>query len=289
MGPPGPAFSADPIRGTGMPAITDKEFAQFSEFIKKNYGIYLKPEKKALLTGRLHQIMLGKNFSSFTEYYDYLVNDKSGEAITAFLNRITTNHTFFMREADHFFYFRDHVLPELEKKVKDRDLRIWSAACSSGEEPYTLAMVIDEYFGNRKSSWDTQLLATDISMKVLEIARKGVYSNERIAPLPAEWRRKYFEPVDEERSMVTEKIKKEVLFRRFNLMEACFPFSKKFHVIFCRNVMIYFQEDTKSELIRKFYNHMEDGGYLFVGHSETITRGETGFKSIMPAVYRKES
>lgn len=270
-----------------MPAITDEEFARFSEFIQKNYGIYLKPEKKALLTGRLQQIMLSKNFSSFTEYFDYLVSDESGEAITAFLNRITTNHTYFMREADHFFFLRDKVLPELEKKVTDRDLRTWCAACSSGEEAYTIAMVIDEYFGKRKAAWDTKLLATDISMKVLDIAKKGIYSNERIAPLPADWRRKYFVPVDRDNSMVVENIKKEVLFRRFNLMEPRFPFKKKFHVIFCRNVMIYFQEHTKAELISKFYNLLADGGYLFVGHSETLTRDATGFKSVMPAVYQK--
>jgi chemotaxis protein methyltransferase CheR len=270
-----------------MITITDKEFQQLAAFIKENYGIHLKDEKKTLVMGRLHNVLAGKGFLNFSNYYHYLVTDKSGEAISTLMNKISTNHTFFMREADHFHYFKDHVLPYLAETVRNKDLRIWSAGCSSGEEPYTLAMLIDEYFGMEKSRWDAKILATDISSRVLEEAAKGIYHNEEISTLPAGMRLSYFKRYDNDHAEIIDKIKKEVIFRRFNLMEQNFPFKRKFHVIFCRNVMIYFDNQTKRELVGKFYNYLENGGYLFIGHSESISRGETKLKYVLPAIYRK--
>jgi chemotaxis protein methyltransferase CheR len=193
-----------------------------------------------------------------------------------------------MRESDHFNYFRDTVLPYIKNTVGSNDLRIWSAGCSTGEEPYTLAMIIDEFFGEEKSKWDTKVLATDISSRVLEKAAKGIYSNEAAAYLPGKWKIKYFDVFDKESIIINEKIRNEVIYRKFNLMEDNFPFRKKFHVIFCRNVMIYFDTRTKWELANKFYDKMEYGGYLFIGHSESLNRDETRYKYILPAVYRKE-
>lgn len=271
-----------------MVEITMQEFQQLSDFIKSNYGIRLKKEKMALVSGRLHNVLQQEGFSNFTEYYHYLVSDNSGYAVTTLIDRITTNHTFFMREASHFHYFRDKVLPYLSSTVKEKDLRIWCAACSTGEEAYTLAMVIDEYFGKSKLWWDTKILATDISEQVLETAKKGIYSNERIAPLPASWKSAYFKAHDQENSVIIDKIKREVIFRKLNLMDNAFPFKKKLHTIFCRNVMIYFDNETKDRLVQKFYNHLDYGGYLFIGHSESLNRETTNFKYILPSVYRKE-
>ncbi len=271
-----------------MITINDKEFEQLSEYIHANYGIYLKKEKRTLVTGRLHNVLQQAGFKSFTEYYNYVVSDKTGKAAITLIDKISTNHTFFMREADHFYYFRDKVLPMLSAVVKNRDLRIWSAACSSGEEPYTLAMILDEYFGREKPLWDTKVLATDISDKVLETARKGTYVSERITPLPAAWRINYFTKADCDKCQLTDRIRNEVIYRKFNLMEKTFPFHKKFHTIFCRNVMIYFDSVTKAELINKLYDQLEYGGYLFIGHSESINRDTSGFKYVVPAVYRKE-
>ncbi|MCW2278329.1 CheR family methyltransferase [Heliophilum fasciatum] len=270
-----------------MPDITGKGFRQLTEYIKNNYGIHLKDEKKTLVHGRLHQILESKKLNSLGEYYEYILADKTGEAVETLLNKITTNHTFFMREAEHFYFFRDKVLPFLSSTVKSKDLRIWSAACSSGEESYTLAMLIDEFLDKDKPNWDAKILATDISDKVLTIARQGIYSNDRIAPLPLSWKIKYFTKINQENSAVIEAIKREVIYRKFNLMDT-FPFRKNFHVIFCRNVMIYFDTPTKEALIRKFYNSLEHGGYLFVGLSESVNRETTQFKYIMPSVYRKE-
>ncbi|NLA86359.1 MAG: protein-glutamate O-methyltransferase CheR [Clostridiales bacterium] len=271
-----------------MIKITQSEFQQIADYVKANYGIQLKKEKMALVTGRLHSILTRHNFKSFSEYFDYVVNDKTGEAATTFINKITTNHTYFMREPEHFNFFRDKVLPVLRQQVSTRDLRIWSAGCASGEEPYTLAMIIDEFFGAEKKYWDTKILATDISLKALEEAKKGVYSNKDIEPVPSHWKHNYFKKVDNEYSAVNDAIRDEVLFRRLNLMDQVFSFKKKFHVIFCRNVMIYFNNETKHELVSKYYDLTEKGGYLFIGHAESLNRDLTKYKFIMPAVYKKE-
>jgi len=268
--------------------ITDEEFRKLSEYIKSNYGIHLKQEKKALVNGRLQNVLIQSNFKNFSEYYNYVIHDKSGEATVNLLNKITTNHTFFMREPEHFYYFRDEVLPYLKENVRNNDLRIWSAGCSTGEEPYTLAMILDEFFGAEKAMWDSKILATDISKRALEAAGNGKYGNQDIAPLPLNWKMNYFERVDDSSSVVCDKIKKEVIFRSFNLMNKTFSFKRKFHVIFCRNVMIYFNNEVKWDLINKFYDATEEGGYLFVGHSESFNREAMRYKFIKPAIYRKE-
>lgn len=271
-----------------MIQISDQEFRQLASYVKGNYGINLKDEKRALVIGRLHNVMAQKNFSSFSDYIAYLFADKTGEAVHTFVEKITTNHTFFMREPDHFDFFRDTVLPYLVKTKKDRDLRIWSAGCSSGEEAYTLALIMHDFFRVDKSLWDTKILATDISARVLEMATEGIYPLERIVTLPAQWKLSYFKKVDSENYLLNEKIRSEVIFRKFNLMEPAFPFKKKFDVIFCRNVMIYFDSQTKTELVNKFYNMTAPGGYLFIGHSEALNRAETKYRYIQPAIYRKE-
>jgi chemotaxis protein methyltransferase CheR len=268
--------------------ITDKEYEILTDYILENYGIKLGDRKKTLVVGRLQNILLQKGFTSFSEYFNHVVADKTGDAVATLVDKITTNHTFFMREPDHFYYFRDNVLPYLASTIKDKDLRIWSAGCSTGEEAYTLAMIMQDYFGPKKTFWDTSVLATDISNKVLDAAKKAEYRNKDIKPLPPYWRINYFTKINKEKSIVVDQIKNEVIFRFFNLMNSSFPFKKKFHVIFCRNVMIYFDPQTKKELVNRFYDFLEFGGYLFIGRSETIKREETKFKYVMPAIYRKE-
>lgn len=271
-----------------MISITKNEFEQLTNYIRAQYGINLKEEKRTLVSGRLYNELVHNGFNNYTDYIKYILSDSSGRALNSLVNRITTNHTYFMREEDHFYYFRDVVLPYLVAVVRNKDLRIWSAGCSSGEEPYTLAMIIDEFFGKEKMWWDTKILATDISSKVLENAVKGTYSNDEIKMISPQWKMNYFKKLDNDQVSIVEKIKNEIVFRRFNLMNETFPFKQKFHVIFCRNVMIYFDMETKRKLISKFYDSLEYGGYLFVGHSETIERGSTKFKYVMPSVYRKE-
>ncbi len=271
-----------------MVSIKEDEFEEFSKYIKSVYGINFRKEKKTLIEGRLGQVLLNMNFDSLTAYLEYVKADKTGQAASIMLDKITTNHTFFMREPAHFNYFRDVALPYLTQTVKDHDLRIWSAACSSGEEPYTLAMIIDEYFGSNKSRWDTKILATDISRGVLAAAESGVYSEEKISGLPERWKKNYFEKQSDGYYIISEKIRNEVIFRSINLMDEKFPFRKRMHVIFCRNVMIYFDSNTKDRLAERLYDITEPGGFLFIGHSESLNREKTRFRYITPAVYRRE-
>lgn len=271
-----------------MVDIKETEFIKLATFIKSYYGVNLF-EKKLLIQGRLQTILTQRNFNNFSEYYNYVTEDKTGKAATELLNKVTTNYTFFMREPHHFELFKNCVLPYLVKKCKiEKNMRIWSAGCSSGEEAYTLAMLISDYFGMNKGNWDTTILATDISSGVLKTAEEGIYDNTEIKNIPDIWKKIYFKKYDNTRSKVRDSIKSEVVFRRFNLMNVKFPFKRKFHVIFCRNVMIYFDDKTKETLINKFYDWTEEGGYLFIGHSESISFSNNGYKYIMPSVYRKE-
>jgi len=272
--------------GDRMIEITDAEFKQLIVYIKSNYGINL-TQKRNLIEGRLSNMLIEKGFTNFSDYLNYIFSDATKSEITTLVNKITTNHTFFMREREHFDYFEKIVLPYLETTVKRKDLRIWSAGCSTGEEPYTLAMIIAEYFGSNRIAWDTKVLASDISVNVLEIAERGIYPLEALDVMPKMWKSKYFKTIDKMNYQVLDQIKQEVVFRIFNLMDETFPFKQQFHTIFCRNVMIYFDHDTKMKLIQKFYDMTEPGGYLFIGHSESIGRYETSYKYVMPAVYRK--
>lgn len=270
-----------------MELISDREFYELVHFVKRNYGINL-AQKRSLVTGRLHNYIIQSGFNHFADYWHYVQSDTSGQAGTVLVNKLTTNHTYFLREPKHFEFLEQDILPYLaDVEAKSKDIRIWSAGCSTGEEPYTLAMTIDSFFGSEKWRWDTKILATDISMHALEKAEKAIYGNNQLETIPDDWQTKYFRKIDDEVSIIADKIRNEVIFRRFNLMNMTFPFKKKFHVIFCRNVMIYFDAETKKELVNRFYDHLEPGGYLLIGHSESINRNESKFKFVIPAIYRK--
>ena len=269
-----------------MKDITDKEFHMLRDYIKTNFGINLGIEKKSLVYSRLRSTLLENGFTDFTQYYNYLVNDKSGAAVVIFIDKITTNHTFFMRETDHFTYLREHALPEIEQLFgRERDLRLWCAGCSSGEEAYTIKIIVEEYFKGK--GWNTDILATDISTSVLTKALNGQYLKENMDNVPSDWLRNYFVPKGDNYA-VCDDIKKGIIFRKFNLMKPDFTFKKKFQVIFCRNVMIYFDNETRNQVVERFYEVTESGGYIFIGHSESLTHTDTKYKYIMPAVYRKE-
>lgn len=280
-------FAPNSFMAQAMPEMTEAEYHKLAQLIYSVSGISLKDSKQALLTSRLAGVLAQSGRKSFTDYYNSLIADTSGASVAALVDRITTNHTYFMREPAHFNFFRDTVLPHLKKTVADRDLRVWSAACSTGEEPYTLAMILDEFLDTEKSRWDCQVLATDLSEKVLKDASRGVYTAERIEPLPPMWKQRYLRRLPDGNYEIMDRIKKEVIYRRFNLIEPVYPFRKKFHVIFCRNVMIYFDAETRAAIINKLYDMTEPGGYLFIGHSEAIDRAKSKYKYVLPAVYRK--
>lgn len=265
--------------------INEKEFNRITNFMKLNYGIDLS-RKRHLIEGRLNNSLLLKGFSTYDSYFDYVFSNS--HELTELINTLTTNHTYFMREPEHFEFFKNTILPYFEKTIKDRDLRIWSAASSTGEEAYTLAMIIADYFGDKKSLWDTKILATDISKKVLNVGKRGVYPSETLEKLPKEWKEKYFKKLDSNFYEVIPKIRNEVIFAQYNLMNETMPFKKKFHIIFCRNVMIYFEKETKKQLVERFYKHTADKGYLIIGLSENLDNLKADYSFIKPSVFRKE-
>lgn len=270
---------------SGMIELTDKELIELSSFVEKKYGIML-IKKKMLIQGRLSHMLRERGITTFRQYMDILYKDTSGKEITNFLNKITTNHSYFMRENEHFSFLTSTVLPYLEANRPSHVLRIWSAGCSAGQEAYTLAMAIDEYFGSRKSLWDTTILATDISMNVMEKAKVAIYQEDVLQEVTPLWKTKYFTKLPNGNYQVIDKIRKEVVFRELNLMDP-FHFREPFDLILCRNVMIYFDAATKDKLVNKFYQVTAPGGYFFIGHSEGINRSNTQYKYIKPAIYRK--
>ena len=279
-----------PPQNNGLMAISDTEFTRLRDLIYKRFGINLTEQKRSLLVGRLQKLMRQLNLPTFSAYFDYLDNDKTEAALSELVDLISTNHTYFNREKDHFDYFSQTALPaviERLKKQNRKDLRIWCAGCSSGEEPYTLLMLMMEYLGTDYSSWDAGILATDISDRALTIARRGTYATDRVMQLPEPLHRKYFTAAGQDEMAVVDKIKKEATFRRFNLMNTTFPFKQPFQMIFCRNVMIYFDQPTREALVSRYHQHTEPGGYLFIGHSETLGRSQTLYRYLKPALYQK--
>ncbi len=226
-------------------------------------------------------------YRDFRAFLDHLFTTRSPEDLELVLNKLTTNYTFFLREKDHFTYFADHMLPALaERHRDDRVLSIWSAGCSSGEEPYTLSIYLKEYFGPQAGTWDTRVLATDISHQALAKARAGTY--QRPADMPDPWLRRYF-TLDKATGLytVSPALRDNVIFRVFNLMDPI-RFKLKFDVIFCRNVMIYFDQPTRDALVQRFAGALAPRGWLVISHSESLGQNPL-FEMVAPAVYRKKT
>lgn len=274
----------DKPKNTTDLVLLDADFQRLTEFIKTNYGINL-AQKRQLVQSRLGSTVQEQGFSDFNGYITHLMKNKSPQDIENIINKLTTNYTFFMREKQHYDFFRNVALPELvEKHKNNKVLSIWSAGCSSGEEPYNISMYMKEYLGTKAKEWDTRVLATDICQQVLEKAQQGIY--ELPDTIPDDWKRKYFVPTREpERFEVAPDIKKNVIFRTFNLMDPI-KFKLKFDIIFCRNVMIYFDQPTKDSLCNRFHDATNPNGYLFIGHSESLNKN-TPYQTLAPATYQK--
>ena len=271
-----------------MLTINDNDFHRLVSFIKTNYGIDLS-KKRPLISGRLSGYLYSLGYDDFHDYVDHLLSARIPADIEEMLNRLTTNYTYFLREEEHFKFFRDTILPWLKLiHSRDRVLSIWSAGCSSGQEPYTISMILKEFFGKEASLWDTRVLATDISQKVLAAAKEGIYDEESLQNLPPSWKNNYFTPSSHPGMwQVKDSLRSNVIFKTFNLMDPI-RFRIKFDVIFCRNVMIYFNQATKEALTERFYQATNPGGYLLIGHSESLNRMSTSYSYVMPAIYRRK-
>ena len=271
--------------------LKDSEFQKSSRYVYDKCGINLHEGKKELVKARLGKILRQRNLDSFRTYYDYVVNDKSGQELTLLLDAISTNLTYFFRESQHFNFLRVKALPEIEKiKVPSRNncFRFWSAGCSSGEEAYSIAIAAKEILHNSEK-WQIKILATDLSTKVLASANTGIYAKNKIESIPYELQRRYFQKGDKnwkDYFKVKQEVRKNISFQRLNLREK-FYFNTPFDIIFCRNVMIYFDNPTKEALIEKLSQNLSDGGYLFIGHAESLAGIKHHLKYIQPSVYRK--
>ncbi len=258
-------------------SLSDEMFFLFSDLIYRAAGIKLNVQKKSLLISRLMKRLKKHNMDSFTEYYKKVKADE--EELVEMLNCISTNTTKFFREKHHFEYLKNKVMPELLKnKADERIIRIWSAGCSTGEEPYSITIAVCEAlkeFGVKSSElWDIKILATDISTKVLRTADAGIYEYEQLPEeIPKEIISRYFLKGNKENEgliKVKDFIRDKIRFRRLNLKDGEYPLKRSFDVIFCRNVMIYFDDGMKRHVVSKFHQHLSDRGHLFLGHSETV-------------------
>lgn len=268
-------------------AISAEEFQRFRTLIYDESGISLNDQKQGLVASRLSKRLRELGVKTFSEYYDRLMQDASREEFTRMLDLISTNKTDFFREPKHFDYLREEILPELAQEKK---VRIWSSACSTGEEPYTIAMTL--YDGvTDPAAWDFKILASDLSTRVLAKAAGGVYDTDRVDGMPPDVVRRHFLRGRGEQEGVL-KVKPHlaamVQFRRMNLMDDHFPIKSPLDLIFCRNVMIYFDRPTQEQLVNKFHRYLKPGGYLFIGHSESLQWVSHPFKLIGPTMYRKE-
>ena len=263
--------------------ISDADFKRLVDFIHGTYGIDLS-QKRQLITGRLSASVRRRGYRSFSEFVDHLLKHKDNDEVTLVLNKLTTNYTFFMREEDHLDYFRKTIIPELVRRhQKDKVLSIWSAGCSSGEEPYNICMYLFDYLGAQAKDWDTRILATDISEQALTTAKRGIYELPDTVPL--NWKKKYFTDNRNGTHTVTPAVRNNVIFQTFNLMDPI-KFRRKFDVIFCRNVMIYFDQPTKDALVQRFYDATVPGGYFLISYSENLSQ-KTPYRRLAPATFQK--
>ncbi len=273
--------------------MTDKEYSIISSYIEKNVGIRMSEGKKVMMQSRLMSRLRALNIHSFEEYINYVfVQDTTGQELVFMTNALTTNKTDFFREADHFDTMNNIVLPDLINKGC-KEIHIWSSASSSGEEPYTLAIVMSEYKRNHSKSFrDFDVLGTDISTEVLDKAVNAVYTDDVVANIPLEMKRRYFlKSKDRNQHIVRIKpeLRQKCRFQRLNLMDDSWDVPARFEIIFCRNVLIYFDKPTQERIIRHLLHHLIPGGYLFLGHSETVFSMNLPLKTVGPTAYRKEA
>ncbi|MEO5333218.1 MAG: chemotaxis protein CheR [Magnetococcus sp. YQC-5] len=274
--------------------ISDKDFNRLSEFIYSQCGIMMPPSKKTMLTARIQKRLRLVGMTSFKEYIDWVLDpEHSGDELIQFIDIVTTNKTDFFREPAHFEYLAQNVIPELIKNSGAgvrRELMVWSAGCSTGEEPYTLSMVLKEFAQHYPGiNFKARILATDISSRVLRSASNAVYDLEKVSPIPLILKRKYLlKSKDPTKRLVriAPELRAMVNFRRLNFMDAEFGLRERMDVIFCRNVIIYFDRVTQERLINKFCRYLSSGGYLFVGHSETLNNLKVPVIQAAPTIYR---
>jgi chemotaxis protein methyltransferase CheR len=281
------------VDANGIPrGLSEKDFVRLSTFIHSEYGIKIPPFKKTMLETRLQKRLRARGIKSFKDYCEYVFSpDGMKDEVVYMIDVVTTNKTDFFREPEHFRFMVESVLPELIRG--ERQLSIWSAGCATGEEPYTIAMVVSEFLDREtRGGFEFVIYGTDISTRVLTTAKQGIYDEERVSTVPLEVKRKYLlRSKDKTKKLIriVPELRARMVFSRLNLMDSDFRFRTKMHVIFCRNVIIYFDRETQENLIRKMYRNLAVNGYLFMGHSETLHGMDVPLVQVAPTVYKKSA
>ncbi|HOQ12127.1 MAG: Chemotaxis protein methyltransferase [Spirochaetes bacterium ADurb.Bin218] len=272
--------------------MSEAERAQISSFIESEFGIKMPAIKKVLLTGRLAKRLRALGFSSYGDYYRFIRSDKGAAELFIFADLISTHETSFFREEQHFAYLYSEILPRLAESTGagvKRAIRILSAACSTGEEVYSIAMTIEEFKRKVISNYMYNITGSDISIKVIESAKRAVYSNSRLKNVSGEYQRRYFMKGKNDKKelvRIVPEIRINTNFMVLNLMDDYYPFTEKFDVIFCRNALIYFDRENQINVIRKLCNHLMKNGFLLIGHSETMTGYNLPLRCVEPTIYR---
>lgn len=279
-----------------LPAtMKDRVFQRFSSFIYDSVGIKMPPAKKTMLEARLQKRLKALGMESFEEYSDFVFSRQGHDSeLIHLIDVVTTNKTDFFREPAHFEFLVKTALPAMfsgRRDMQREPLRIWSAGCSSGEEPYTMAMVLSD-FAEKHPGFKYSILASDISTQILETAKAAIYAEERTDTIPLSIKKKYLmKSKNPALSLVriSASLRSMISFRRINFMDDDFGIAEKMDIIFCRNVVIYFDKQTQQTLMRKFHRQLRPGGYLFIGHSETLSGLNVDFKPVASTIYRKDS
>ncbi len=273
---------------SSLAKLTDDEFHRIRELIYKLAGISLADGKKDLVYRRLSGRVTQLGLTSFSDYYDLLMRDSTNELQT-FCDSLTTNFTSFFREQHHFDFLQRQYLPGLSDNASrlGNRLRIWSAGCSSGEEPYSIAITLRDHFRD-VDRWDTRILATDLDTQVIETCKSGIYSDERLEKVPSAARKRWFSPNAAQPGTfkVNSRLQSMITFKQLNLMSP-WPMKGPFDIIFCRNVIIYFDKQTQARLVDRFADLLADGGYLIIGHSESLLNVSERFELTGKTIHRK--
>ncbi len=271
-----------------IPDMTAEQFSRFARLIHERAGIHLKEHKITLLSNRIRKRLRTLRMHDYDEYYRYLQSDEGNEMVH-FLEVVTTNESYFWRTTQNFEALKSFALPEILKQYRGQELHFWSAGCSTGEEPYNLVIELIESM-RKVGYFSFKIVATDISARVIDFAREGRYTGRKIEKIPPDILKRYFRPLPDDPAVyeVRSDIKQKIEFRVENLFEST---PSGMHVIFCRNVMIYFKREEQTVLVNRFYRALQPGGYLFIGHAESLQLLDTPFRSVstpLGILYRKE-
>jgi len=269
--------------------MTDKEFKRLSSFIQEEVGIKLPEAKKIMLQSRLQKRLRVLQIPNFKDYITYVFEEGHKEELMHMFDVVSTNKSDFFREPIHFKHLQEEVFPKILEKRANQQIKIWSAGCATGEEPYTLAMVAYEYMEHH-TGFDFSIVGTDISSHALQKAKHAIFKDEKVNHIPMETKKKYMlRSKDREHPTVkmNEKIKQKVQFKRLNFMESYYDMKEQFDIIFCRNTLIYFERENQEKVINRLLSHLKRGGAFFLGHSESIMGMDVPLMQIKPTIFQK--